>query len=52
MDFVPLEMAFHSPPADIDPIVYTPPALVPGCPGWHPEYMSAWEGWGAPGYVI
>ncbi|GMH41955.1 hypothetical protein BSKO_09874 [Bryopsis sp. KO-2023] len=52
MEFIPLEMAFHSPPADIDPKVYTPPALIKGCAGWHPEYMKAWEGWGAPGYVV
>ena len=52
MEHVPLEMAQMAPTADIDPIVYTPPALIPGCAGWHPEYMMAWDGWGAPGYVL
>lgn len=50
MDYVPLEMAKMAPSAEIDPKVYTPPALIQGCAGWHPEYMTAWEGWGAPRY--
>lgn len=48
--YIPLEMAQLAPPAEIDANVYTAPALIPGCAGWHPEYMKAWEGWGAPGY--
>eukprot|EP00210_Caulerpa_lentillifera_P005734 g5482.t1 len=49
---IPLEMTHHSPPADIDALVYTPPALHDKCAGWHPEYMKAWEGWRSPAYTI
>jgi len=52
MEHIPLEMANLAPPAVIDPKVYTPPALIPGCAGWHPEYNKAWEGWDAPRYTI
>ncbi|CAD7699105.1 unnamed protein product [Ostreobium quekettii] len=52
MEHIPLEMANMAPPAIIDPKVYTPPALIPGCAGWHPEYNKAWEGWDAPRYTI
>ncbi|GMH42492.1 hypothetical protein BSKO_10411 [Bryopsis sp. KO-2023] len=51
MEHIPLEMAHLAPPAVVDPKVYTPPALIQGCAGWHPEYMKAWEGWNAPGYT-
>lgn len=49
---IPLEMAQMAPAAQVDPNVYLPPSLVPGCAGWHPEYMKAWVGWGAPAYTF
>ncbi|KAK9804567.1 hypothetical protein WJX73_000229 [Symbiochloris irregularis] len=40
---IPLEMAAAAPPAQVNPRVYLPPALRPGCTGWHPEYGKAWR---------
>ncbi|KAL0050236.1 hypothetical protein WJX82_006955 [Trebouxia sp. C0006] len=47
---MPLETAAAAPRADVDPLVYMPPALRPGAAGWYPEYGKAWEAWGAPTY--
>lgn len=47
----PLETSHAAPEAKVDPIVYTPPALRPGCAGWYPEHGKAWENWGVPAYV-
>lgn len=47
---IPLEMAAAAPAAEVIPRVYLPPALRPGCTGWHPEYGKAWEYWGMPAY--
>ena len=46
----PLETAFDAPPAYVEPIVYTPPALRPGAAGWWPEYGKAWTNWMVPAY--
>ena len=51
VDRTPLEAAAAAPRAEVEAIVYTPPALRPRCAGWWPEAGKAWEGWKAPLYV-
>lgn len=52
VDRTPLEAADGAPRAEVEAIVYTPPALRPRSAGWWPESGKTWEGWGAPLYTI
>ena len=48
---MPLWLAHEAPRTEIDPLVYTPPALRPHARGWYFEYGKAWVRWGVPPYV-
>jgi hypothetical protein len=48
----PLELAYKAPFASVDPWVYIAPPLHEKLLGWYPEYMKAWDGWGAPAYTF
>lgn len=44
----PIATVREAPRCEVDPLLYTPPALRPGGKGWFPEHSKAWLGWGAP----